>query len=109
MGWRDAAQCSSCALVVYDLDLLFRHLFKLLTKDRPVITIKRDMQPISFLALDNKFSRVSKVVSPRRKLPGLRDHINHQIPGSSLAYLCQRPRDHLLCFVRSCDTSRHTW
>ena len=57
------------------------------------------MEPISLLALDDEFSRVSKIHS-WHILPGLRDYVYHQVPGSRLACICQGACDRLLCFVR---------
>ena len=86
-------------------DLLFSHFLELLSENGAAIAIKRDVQPIPFLALDNKFLD-RKVLGPRLVFTGLCDNIDHQVPGSRLAYLCQRTRDRLLCFVRCCE-SRH--
>ena len=57
------------------------------------------MEPVALLALDDEFTWISKIVSPWRILSSLRDYIDHQVPGSGLAYLCQRARDGLFSFV----------
>ncbi len=39
-------------------------------------------------------------------MPGLRDHVDHQVPGSRLTCLRQRARDRLLCFVPEAPRTR---
>ena len=85
---------------------LLNHFLELSPEHSSVVAIKRDMEPIPFLALDDELCRVAEIWCARSVFPRLRDHVDHQVPSSRLTYLCQRASDRLLCFVRGCET-RH--
>ena len=63
------------------------------------------MEPIPFLALNDKFCRVGKVCCSGGVISRLRDYVYHEVPGARLTYLRQRARDRLLCFIRGCEIS----
>src|SRR6266498_6166237 len=75
----------------------FNHFFKLRTEHSSVVAIKRDMEPIPFFALDDEFCRVGKICCPWSVISRLRDYVDHQVPGSRLACVCQGACDRLLC------------
>src|SRR5262249_54112442 len=85
---------------------LFYNFFNLGTEDSSGIAIKRDMEPIPFLALYGKSCRVAEVRGARSVLPRLCDYIDHEVPGSRLTCVRQRARDRLLCFVRDSENRR---
>ena len=91
--------CSQCHFSL----MLLNHFLELRAEDTSVVAIKRDMEPISFLALDNEFTGSVRSVGPWRVLPSLRNYVDHQVPGSRLTRLRQGACDRLLCFVGGCE------
>ncbi len=77
---------------------LLSHFLKLTTKHSSVIAVKRDMEPISFLAFGNQSYR--KILGVWSISSSLRNNVDHQVPGSRLTCICQSARDRLLCLVR---------
>ena len=82
---------------------LLDHFLKLGTKDTSGIAIKRDMKPIALFAFYRKFVGIGNVRRSWCISPGLCNHVDHQVPGPRLGYLCQRASDRLLGFVRACE------
>jgi len=63
---------------------LFNHFLELSSEHSSAVAIKRDMEPVAFLAFDNEFVGLSNVSGARRISPGLGDG------GSAINYLSRR-------------------
>ena len=59
------------------------------------VATERDVEPVALLTFGNE---ISQVLSIRSIVPGLRDHIDEQVPSPGLSHLCQSARDRLLLF-----------
>src|SRR5580704_2171311 len=60
------------------------------------IPAKRNVKPVSFLALHGEFVCFRNGSGVRRVSPGLRNKIDEEVPSTSLSYLSRCPRDGLL-------------
>jgi len=50
------------------------------------IATQRDVKPVALLTFDDEFVRLSNVGRVRRVSPGLRDHVDEQVPRPRLSY-----------------------
>ena len=74
--------------MVRSLRDLLNYFLKLRAEHSSAVAIKRDMEPVSLFALDDKVAR-GKIRGVWLILSRLRDYVDHQVPGSRLTCLCQ--------------------
>ena len=80
--------------------LSLNHFLKLRTKhvhlSADQIAAKRNVKPVSLLAFNNEFVRIGNISGAWHVAPGLRDHIDEQIPSPRLYLSLKAPARSLL-------------